>query len=100
FRWVFGTLQCLRKHRSALGRYGWVGRGVMPSLWLFQIAYQALSPFVDLQVIWSVGWAVQAWASGMPLVQSAGTLYFVAALYVGFFLLEFCGAALALYLDG
>ena len=50
FRWAFGTLQCLWKHRSALGRHEWFGRAMLPSLWIFQIAFQLLSPIVDLQI--------------------------------------------------
>ncbi|MGH9420690.1 MAG: glycosyltransferase, partial [Thermoanaerobaculia bacterium] len=30
FRWAFGTLQALWKHRRALGRYGWFGRVMLP----------------------------------------------------------------------
>jgi cellulose synthase/poly-beta-1,6-N-acetylglucosamine synthase-like glycosyltransferase/peptidoglycan/xylan/chitin deacetylase (PgdA/CDA1 family)/spore germination protein YaaH len=50
FRWAFGTLQCLWKHRGALGRYGWFGRAMLPALWLFQFAFQLLSPLVDIQL--------------------------------------------------
>jgi len=50
FRWAFGTLQCLWKHRGALGRHEWFGRAMLPSLWIFQIAFQLLSPVVDLQI--------------------------------------------------
>src|SRR5207237_800481 len=35
FRWAFGTLQCLWKHRRAVGRYGWFGTVMLPLLWLF-----------------------------------------------------------------
>ncbi|HET7433782.1 MAG TPA: glycosyltransferase, partial [Thermoanaerobaculia bacterium] len=51
FRWAFGTLQCLWKHRRAFGRYGWFGAAMIPSLWLFQIALPLLSPVVDLQIL-------------------------------------------------
>ena len=56
FRWAFGTLQCLWKHRDALfnpraGTLGWIA---MPSLWFFQILLTATSPMVDLLVILSV----------------------------------------------
>ncbi len=56
FRWAFGTLQCLWKHREALfnpraGTLGWIA---MPSLWFFQVLLTAMSPIVDLLVILSV----------------------------------------------
>jgi cellulose synthase/poly-beta-1,6-N-acetylglucosamine synthase-like glycosyltransferase/peptidoglycan/xylan/chitin deacetylase (PgdA/CDA1 family)/spore germination protein YaaH len=54
FRWAFGTLQCLWKHRSALGRYGWFGRLALPTLWLFQVGFQVLAPIMDLKILFAV----------------------------------------------
>lgn len=56
FRWAFGTLQCLWKHRAALlnPRYGAFGLVALPSLWVYQIAFQALAPIVDLAIGWSL----------------------------------------------
>ncbi len=56
FRWAFGTLQCLWKHRTALfnPRYGTFGTIAMPSLWVYQIGFQAIAPVVDLTIIWSI----------------------------------------------
>ncbi len=56
FRWAFGTLQCLWKHRAALlnPRYGTFGTVAMPSLWIYQIGFQAIAPVVDLTIIWSL----------------------------------------------
>jgi cellulose synthase/poly-beta-1,6-N-acetylglucosamine synthase-like glycosyltransferase len=51
FRWTFGTLQCLWKHRSAVFHHGWFGKLALPCLWLFQIAAQVLAPLVDLQLL-------------------------------------------------
>src|SRR5205807_6897576 len=90
FRWAFGTLQCLWKHRRAIGRYGWFGRLMLPSLWLFQIAYQALSPLVDLQILWTVAMTIHAafrhdlardW---QPWPVAASQLYVVALMYAFF----------------
>lgn len=105
FRWAFGTLQCLWKHRRALGRYGWFGRLMLPSLWLFQIVYQALSPLVDLQIVWSLYGALHAWTRGQlshdwqPLPQAMSSLYLVAFMYAFFFVIELIGAAVAFKLD-
>ena len=56
FRWAFGTLQCLWKHRSALfnPRFGAFGTIAMPSLWVYQIGFQAIAPVVDLTIGWSL----------------------------------------------
>jgi len=105
FRWAFGTLQCLWKHRRALGRYGWFGRLMLPSLWLFQIAYQALSPLVDLQILWALGKAVEAilrrdlTQDWQPFPVAASQLYVVVFMYAFFFVIELIGSAVAFKLD-
>jgi cellulose synthase/poly-beta-1,6-N-acetylglucosamine synthase-like glycosyltransferase/peptidoglycan/xylan/chitin deacetylase (PgdA/CDA1 family)/spore germination protein YaaH len=56
FRWSFGTLQCMWKHRDALfrPRYGTLGMVAMPNVWLFQLLFTALSPLTDLLFLWSL----------------------------------------------
>ncbi|HZP83148.1 MAG TPA: polysaccharide deacetylase family protein [Chthonomonadaceae bacterium] len=54
FRWAFGTLQCLWKHRPALGHHGAFGWLALPSLWLYQILFPAISPFMDVAMVWSL----------------------------------------------
>ncbi len=53
FRWAFGTLQCLWKHRrmNLNPRYGALGLVALPQVWLFQIALALVSPLVDLVLI-------------------------------------------------
>lgn len=55
FRWSFGTLQCLWKHRAAVrkGRPVGLARIGMPQAWLFQILFSALSPLIDLALVLS-----------------------------------------------
>lgn len=105
FRWAFGTLQSLWKHRSAVGRYGWFGRVMLPMLWLFQVVYQALSPVVDLQILWTLLTVLQAVLRGrlthdwQPLPAALNSLYFIAFMYAFFFVVELAGAAVAFKLD-
>jgi cellulose synthase/poly-beta-1,6-N-acetylglucosamine synthase-like glycosyltransferase/spore germination protein YaaH/peptidoglycan/xylan/chitin deacetylase (PgdA/CDA1 family) len=105
FRWAFGTLQSLWKHRRAVGRYGWFGRVMLPSLWLFQIAYQAISPLVDLQIIVSVSEVFSSWArthylkEWWTLPQALEELYLVAFMYAFFFVIELIGSLVAFQLD-
>lgn len=56
FRWAYGTLQCMWKHKKAFLRpkYGALGCVAMPNVWLFQILFQLISPLVDLTMIWAV----------------------------------------------
>jgi cellulose synthase/poly-beta-1,6-N-acetylglucosamine synthase-like glycosyltransferase len=56
FRWSFGTLQCMWKHRDALfrPRYGALGFIGMPNVWIFQVLFPLISPVMDLMLIWSL----------------------------------------------
>lgn len=60
FRWSFGTLQCMWKHRDALFRpkYGALGFIAMPNVWIFQIIFASISPVIDLMLIWAIVAAV------------------------------------------
>jgi cellulose synthase/poly-beta-1,6-N-acetylglucosamine synthase-like glycosyltransferase/spore germination protein YaaH/peptidoglycan/xylan/chitin deacetylase (PgdA/CDA1 family) len=59
FRWSFGTLQCLWKHRGDLfnRRRPVLGFVALPQIWLFQIFLTMASPLVDLAIVSSLGWA-------------------------------------------
>jgi len=56
FRWAFGTLQCLWKHGDLTFERGsgWLGWFALPSVWIFQIAVVAVTPVLDLIVLWSL----------------------------------------------
>jgi cellulose synthase/poly-beta-1,6-N-acetylglucosamine synthase-like glycosyltransferase/peptidoglycan/xylan/chitin deacetylase (PgdA/CDA1 family)/spore germination protein YaaH len=56
FRWAFGTLQCLWKHRAVLrtGRPRGLARIGMPQAWLFQILFSMVSPMIDLALLFSI----------------------------------------------
>ena len=106
FRWAFGTLQCLWKHRRAIGRYGWFGWLALPSLWLFQIAFQVLSPLIDLEILWTLGkvgstWWMRGWLTRdwQPLPQALTSLYLIGFMYAFFFVVELIGSAVAFKLD-
>lgn len=60
FRWSFGTLQCLWKHRPALfdPKHPVLGFFALPQIWLFQIVLTVAAPLVDLGAIWSIVAAV------------------------------------------
>jgi cellulose synthase/poly-beta-1,6-N-acetylglucosamine synthase-like glycosyltransferase/peptidoglycan/xylan/chitin deacetylase (PgdA/CDA1 family)/spore germination protein YaaH len=54
YRWAYGSLQVLWKHRGALGRFGWFGRLVLPAQWLFGVIFQILGPLVDLRLLYAI----------------------------------------------
>ena len=106
YRWTFGTLQCLWKHRGAVGGYGWFGRVALPTLWVFQIFFQILSPIIDLEIAWTLVRVAQGYLSQglltqdwQPLPQAVESLSTIGFLYLLFFLLELLGASVAVWLD-
>jgi cellulose synthase/poly-beta-1,6-N-acetylglucosamine synthase-like glycosyltransferase/peptidoglycan/xylan/chitin deacetylase (PgdA/CDA1 family) len=56
YRWSYGTMQAVWKHRSALWRRepGKVGRRGLPYLVLFQIALPLLAPLIDAFALYGV----------------------------------------------
>lgn len=56
FRWSFGTLQCMWKHRDALfnPKYGTLGFIALPNVWIFQILFPLISPVMDLMFLWTL----------------------------------------------
>ncbi len=56
FRWAFGTLQCLWKHRAviATGKPAGLARIGLPQAVVFQVVFAAVSPVIDLALIASV----------------------------------------------
>lgn len=56
FRWAYGTMQCLWKHRDMVlnPRFGALGFFSLPSIWFFQIFLVALTPLVDFGLLISL----------------------------------------------
>ena len=68
FRWAYGTLQCLWKHRDMVfnWKYGALGWFSLPSVWFFQIVLVAITPMVDLFLLASLPFG--AWRAVLPFV--------------------------------
>ncbi|MGC1384114.1 MAG: glycosyltransferase [Candidatus Acidiferrales bacterium] len=56
FRWTFGTLQAVWKHRDTAGKpkYGTLGWVAIPNIFLFQIILPMVSPVIDLLFLLSL----------------------------------------------
>ena len=68
FRWAYGTLQCLWKHRDMVfnWKYRALGWFSLPSVWFFQIILVAITPMVDLFLLASLPFG--AWRAVLPFV--------------------------------
>ena len=87
FRWAFGTIQCLWKHRDMVlnPRFKALGCFSLPGIWFFQVLLVAIAPVVDVLIIASLFFG-----------KSSPSLY----AYFGIFLLmDFLLAALACLME-
>ena len=101
FRWAFGTLQCLWKHRSVLTSRKPLGLALigLPQAWLFQIAFAAISPLIDLALLLSIVMtALRVEAHGW--VQTQGDLSHMALYWCGFTAIDAVCGWIAYRLDG
>ena len=91
FRWAFGTLQCLWKHRRATfnPRYGALGMVALPQVWLFQIVFSVVSPLVDLLMVW------QLFSTGLDYLQHRGHFNYDNLVKMGIFYAVFMAVDLA-----
>jgi cellulose synthase/poly-beta-1,6-N-acetylglucosamine synthase-like glycosyltransferase/peptidoglycan/xylan/chitin deacetylase (PgdA/CDA1 family) len=75
YRWCYGTLQSVWKHRASIWRRGegHIGRRGLPYLILFQIALPLLAPLIDLFSIYGLlflnPWSVGAFWVGFTSLQ-------------------------------
>ncbi|WP_211303942.1 bifunctional polysaccharide deacetylase/glycosyltransferase family 2 protein [Pseudosporangium ferrugineum] len=88
YRWCYGTMQAMWKHRRALrerGRAGRLGRRGLAYLLLFQVLLPLTAPMVDVYALYGLFFLD-------PLT--------VAATWLGFTAVQVATAAYALHLDG
>jgi cellulose synthase/poly-beta-1,6-N-acetylglucosamine synthase-like glycosyltransferase/peptidoglycan/xylan/chitin deacetylase (PgdA/CDA1 family) len=100
FRWAYGTLQCMWKHRDALfrSRYGALGFVAMPNVWIFQILFSLISPVMDLMLIYVlVANAIDRWQQ--PTGYTSTNLQQVFLYYALFLAIDWVSAGFAFMLD-
>jgi cellulose synthase/poly-beta-1,6-N-acetylglucosamine synthase-like glycosyltransferase len=88
YRWCYGTMQAIWKHRRALvqrGGAGRLGRRGLTYLLLFQVLLPLTAPMVDVYALYGIFF--------LPTAK-------VAAVWIGFTALQVATAAYALRLDG
>ncbi len=100
FRWSFGTLQCMWKHRDALlrPRYGALGFFAMPNVWIFQILFPLFAPLVDLLLLGALGWALLERIEH-PAAHALSQLQPVLFYYAFFLAVDWLSAALSFFLE-
>ncbi len=101
FRWAYGTLQCMWKHKDALFRplYGTLGFIAMPNVWIFQILFPLISPVMDLMLVYTLV------STGLDRLQqptgySSTNLQQVLFYYALFLAIDWISACFAFVLEG
>jgi cellulose synthase/poly-beta-1,6-N-acetylglucosamine synthase-like glycosyltransferase/peptidoglycan/xylan/chitin deacetylase (PgdA/CDA1 family)/spore germination protein YaaH len=100
FRWAYGTLQCMWKHRNALfrPRYGTLGFIAMPNVWIFQILFPLISPVMDLMLLYTlVSVGIDRWQQ--PAGYSSTDLQEVLLYYALFLAIDWISAGFAFLLE-
>jgi peptidoglycan-N-acetylglucosamine deacetylase len=54
FRWSFGTLQAVWKHRAAFVRNKAMGLFALPNILIFQMLLPLVSPFIDMMFVYGI----------------------------------------------
>lgn len=101
YRWAFGTLQCLWKHRAILrtGKPAGLARIGLPQAWLFQIAFAAISPLIDLALLLSItGTIVRVVQHGWA--QTSGDVGTMGLYWLAFTAIDVACGWIAYRLDG
>jgi cellulose synthase/poly-beta-1,6-N-acetylglucosamine synthase-like glycosyltransferase len=83
YRWSFGTMQAVYKHRGAMvsrdPRQRRIGRRALPYMLLFQIALPAVAPLIDLFALYGLvftgAWRTLIVWGAFNLVQLAVAIY-------------------------
>jgi peptidoglycan-N-acetylglucosamine deacetylase len=100
FRWAFGTIQCVWKHRRAMaeGRPRGLAFVGLPQTILFQLLFALISPIIDLALIVNIFWT---WSSihehGYTAVK--GDLYQVALFWLIFAAIDLTAGLIAFALE-
>ncbi len=103
FRWTFGTLQAVWKHRDTLTRrrYGALGWVAIPNVLIFQILLPLFSPVIDLLFLGSLAlWALaQHHVTRLPQLWTAEDLERSFVYFVAFMVIDFLTCVVAFALE-
>ena len=98
FRWSFGILQAIFKHRGAIAKRRAMGLFALPNTLIFQILLPLFSPFIDLMFLAGV---VNYFLDKHfhPEAASAASFEKLLAFFLGFLIIDFIASALAFSLE-
>ena len=98
FRWSFGTLQAIWKHRAAFIRNKAMGLFALPNILIFQMFLPLVSPFIDLMFVAGIcNYLIDRHYH--PEAASTASLQKLLAYFVTFLLIDFVTSSIAFSLE-
>ena len=98
FRWSFGTLQAIWKHRAAFTRNKAMGLFALPNILVFQMLLPLVSPFIDIMFLFGVGqYFVDRYYH--PEAASAASFEKLLVYFLGFLVIDFITSSIAFSLE-
>ncbi len=98
FRWSFGLLQSVWKHRRAFGRKGALGYIALPNIAVFQILLPLVSPFIDVMFAFgALAYAVDRYFH--PLTADPASFHKLVMFFLVFLVIDFAISAVAFTLE-
>jgi cellulose synthase/poly-beta-1,6-N-acetylglucosamine synthase-like glycosyltransferase/spore germination protein YaaH/peptidoglycan/xylan/chitin deacetylase (PgdA/CDA1 family) len=98
FRWSFGILQAVWKHRDVIARKGALGWVAIPNIVIFQILLPLVSPFIDLMfAVGAIWYFVQKHYH--PESTDPASFQRLLIFFVAFLVIDFIASAIAFALE-
>jgi cellulose synthase/poly-beta-1,6-N-acetylglucosamine synthase-like glycosyltransferase len=98
FRWSFGILQAVWKHRAVVARKGVLGFIALPNILIFQILLPLVSPFIDLMfAVGAIWYFVQKHFH--PDTTDPASFQRLLIFFVAFLIIDFLASAIAFALE-
>ncbi len=98
FRWSFGIMQSVWKHRSAFRQGGGLGWVALPNVVIFQILLPIVSPFIDFMFVF--GAASYGWNRYMhPESTDPSSFHKLVVYFALFMVIDFIASAIAFTLE-
>ncbi len=98
FRWSFGILQAVFKHKGAIAKHRAMGLFALPNILIFQILLPLVSPLIDLMFVAGViHYFVDRYFH--PEAASTASFYKLLTFFFAFLVIDFMASALAFALE-
>jgi len=98
FRWSFGILQAIFKHKGAITRHRAMGLFALPNILIFQILLPLVSPLIDVMFVAGVIHYVID-KHFHPETASTDSFYKLLTFFAAFLVIDFAASALAFALE-